>query len=120
MNTVKLNFINRSNDQNNSSVVIFQKNTAGDFDEIAVAWKIMENCAQGWEHTFDFELNPTIWIGVASQTQADDIINSAILSDKNTEISLLGIKSADIVMRGGGPGETATPFVFVLENVVYA
>ena len=45
-------------------------------------------------------------------------MNSAILSDINTELSLLGIQSADIVMTGGGAGPQATPFEFTLENVV--
>ena len=67
-----------------------------------------------------FQFNPTIWIGVASQIDEGAVMNSAILSEINTEISLLGLKSADIVMTGGGPGEDATPFVFTLQNVVYA
>jgi hypothetical protein len=38
----------------------------------------------------------------------------------NTEISLEGIASADIVMTGGGSGSSAQPFVFSLQNVVTA
>jgi|GEM_PF-5257396 len=38
MNSIKLNFINHSNDTNNSSVVIFQKNEATSFEELAVAF----------------------------------------------------------------------------------
>ena len=34
---VQLNFINNSNDTNNSEVVIFQKNVATNFDEIGRA-----------------------------------------------------------------------------------
>ena len=45
-------------------------------------------------------------------------MNSAILGDINTEISLLGISRADIVMRGGGAGAGSTPLSFTLENVV--
>ena len=44
-------------------------------------------------------------------------MNSAIISNINTELSLLGIASADIVMTGGGPGPNSTPFQFTLENV---
>ena len=36
---IQLNFINNSNDVNNSEIVIFQKNVATDFDELAVAWQ---------------------------------------------------------------------------------
>jgi hypothetical protein len=67
-----------------------------------------------------FEFKPTLWIGVVSQVDEGQVMNSAILSNIDTEISLLGIASADIVMTGGGPGSGATPFVFRLENVVMA
>jgi len=203
---IKLNFINQSNDRNNSSVVIFGKNVATSFDELAVAWQVIKNCGQGWNHPFTypmdnqvsvsdshgnhaprllatsgqsfsaqssvsgdalqlsgvsnspaevqvrndllqgainaniykagkllatrtsvapgqkavFQFKPTIWIGVASQVEEGEVLNSAIISDINTEISLLGIASADIIMTGGGPGPNSTPFQFNLQNVVYA
>jgi hypothetical protein len=59
-----------------------------------------------------------LFIGVVSQVEEGEVMNSAILSDINTELSLLGIQSADIVMTGGGAGPQATPFEFTLENVV--
>lgn len=203
---IQLNFINNSNDANNSEVVIFQKNVATDFDELAVAWQVIRYCGQGDNHPFVFPLDmnvsasdsygnytpqlpaqhgqkftmqltasgdtlvnsgpatsmhevqllnglpkgainaniyksgrllavktsiapqqqavfqfkPTIWIGVASQVVQGQVMNSAILSNINTELSLLGIASADIVMTGGGPGPNATPFQFNLENIVMA
>ncbi|MGE0332811.1 MAG: hypothetical protein AB7P37_19205 [Ramlibacter sp.] len=203
---VQLNFINNSNDANNSQVVIFQKNVATDFDELAVAWHVIQYCGQGDSHPFRFPLTmqagasdsygnytpqlpaehgqmfmmqltaagdtlvhggpatsmnevqvlnalpkgainasiykdgrllavktsiapqqkavfqfkPTIWIGVASQVVQGQVMNSAILSSINTELSLLGIASADIVMTGGGPGANSTPFQFSLENIVMA
>jgi len=67
-----------------------------------------------------FEFKPTIWIGVASQINEGDVMNSAILSNINTELSLLGVASADIEMTGGGPGTGSTPFQFSLQNVVMA
>ena len=54
---IKLNFINRSSDTNNSSVVIFQKNVAEDFNEIAVAWKVIENCGRLDNHPFTYPMN---------------------------------------------------------------
>lgn len=57
METIKLNFINRSNDTNNSSVVIFQQNVAEDFGEIAVAWKVIENCGRLDNHPFTYPMN---------------------------------------------------------------
>lgn len=67
----------------------------------------------------EFKFKPTLCIGVVSQVQEGQFINSAILSDINTELGLLGIASADIVMTGGGVGPNARPFEFHLENITY-
>lgn len=207
MSAIKLNFINRSNDTNNSSVVIFEKNVATGFDELAIAWTVIQNCAVGDNHPFTypmgitveasdawgnftsqqpaspgqlfemvkntsgdvlvssntsasspevyeirnilqqgsinaycfrdgricasktgiapgekagFSFKPTIWVGVASEVEEGAVIHSAILSNINTEINLLGISRADIVMTGGGAGPDARPFQFNLENIVLA
>lgn len=205
MSTIKLNFINQSNDVNNSEIVIFQKNVAAGFNETAVAWRVIKNCGQGMNHPFSFPteltisagdaygnytpqlyaengqsfqlvltptgeqltaagpsssymeielknnlsrgaisanifrdhkllgittgiapqqkaifgFKPTIWIGAVSQVEEGAIINQAIISEINTEISLLGIVSADIVMTGGGSGPNAQPFSFTLQNMHY-
>lgn len=202
---IKLNFINRSNDANNSEIVLFQKNVATDFDELAIAWLVIQNCGQGDNHPFVypmemdvsasdsygnytpklpaqngqmfqmrmassgdtlgyagpgssskevqvlndlskgavsasiykngkllaqktsiapqqkavFEFKPTIWVGAASQIEEGAVMDSAIISSVNTELSLLGIASADLVMTGGGPGPQSTAFQFTLENVRY-
>ncbi|WP_322026321.1 hypothetical protein [Burkholderia sp. BCC1977] len=201
---INLNFVNLSNDVNNSQIVLFQKNVSTDFDELAIAWKVITNCGRGDNHPFVFpmlttvsasdadgnympqkradngqvfnvsrstsgnvlalagpaptsreiqlrndlsqgaitasvfkdnrllahktgivpgqkavfEFKPTLWIGTASQIEQGAVMNSAVLSDINTELSLLGIKSADIVMTGGGGGTTATAYQFRLANVV--
>lgn len=204
MEKIKLNFINRSNDTNNSSVVIFQQNSAEDFGEQAIAWTVIQNCGRLDNHPFTypiniavsardsygnytpqltaydgqafdmvknasgdllqlsttpsqnaseveirnnlalgainancyrdgklvavktglapsqkavFEFQPKIYIGVVSQVEEGDVMNSAIISQVNTEINLLGITSANIVMTGGGPGEASTAFSFNLENI---
>jgi hypothetical protein len=49
---IHLNFINDSNDMNNSEIVVFQKNAATDFDELAVAWLVIKYCGQGDNHPF--------------------------------------------------------------------
>lgn len=202
MSNIKLNFINQSNDANNSEVVIFQKNVATNFDEQAVAWKVIKNCGRNDHHPFTyplsyevaaadsygnitnpqtaaegqqwhmersnsgdvlnlssepatsqsevaiankldtgsidaqiykngkllaaktgvspqqkatFEFKPTLWVGVVSEVKEGEVMNSAILSDINTELSLLGVSSANIIMTGGGTGPNATPFQFHLE-----
>ena len=206
MSDIKLNFINNSNDKNNSKIVIFQKNENTSFGELAVAWRVIQNCGQGWNHPFTypmtmtiavsdswgnfsqqqwasngqkfsvqqdtsgdilksagassamnevelvnelaigavnaniykdgkllatktgiapqqkavFQFRPTLWIGVASEIEEGKVINSAILSEINTEIALFGLQSADIVLNGGGPGADSTPFRFTLQNIVYA
>ncbi|NYT41586.1 hypothetical protein HZY97_12510 [Sphingomonas sp. R-74633] len=204
---IKLNLINRSNDHNNSDIVIFSKNVATEYEEPSIAWTVIQNCGLGSHHPFSypmasevayadswgnytapitalpgqrfeavknmsgdviqlstepaaapdeiemanaleqgainalvykdgrvfaqktgvapgqkavFEFKPTIWIGVVSQIVEGQVMNSAILSAVNTELSLLGIASADIVMSGGGNGPEATPFEFTLENIVMA
>jgi hypothetical protein len=66
-----------------------------------------------------FSFKPVLWIGVASQVEQGEVMDSAIAAAIETEISLLGIRSADIVMTGGGSGVNARPFQFELENVVY-
>ncbi|KAF0249392.1 MAG: hypothetical protein FD167_1216 [bacterium] len=201
---VKLNFINNSNDSNNSEIVIFQKNVSTGYDELAVAWTVIENCGVGDNHPFTypldmnvsasdsygnftpqllaypgqafevildrsgdvlvpasspsaspkdievrnsltqgsinacvyrdgkllaaktnivplekavFQFKPTIWIGVAAEIEEGQVMNSAILSLINTEINLLGVASADIVMTGGGAGSTSKPYTFKLMNV---
>lgn len=203
---IHLNFINNSNDTNNSEIVIFQKNAATNFDELAVAWQVIRYCGRGDNHPFIYPMStyvcasdsygnythqipaqngqmfqmsltnsgdilsyarpasssdeieilnnlskgvingnvykdgkllatktniapqqkavfafkPTIWIGVASQVVQGSIINSAVMSDIDTELSLFGVASADIVMTGGGSGRDAEPFRFTLTNVQMA
>ena len=204
MDTIKLNFINQSADNNNSSIVIFQQNLAEDFGESAIAWRVIKNLGRLDNHPFTysiglqvsasdsygnytpqlkasngqafdmirdssgdvlqlskvpatnpngvevrnklekgaidancyrdgkllasktglapgqkavFEFQPTIYIGVVSQVEEGNVMDSAITSQINTQINLFGIASADIIMTGGGPGSSANPFNFSLENV---
>ncbi len=60
MDVVKLNFVNRSNDQNNTEIVIFQKNNAEGFNVSAVAWKVIKGCEPGSNLLFDFPLDSTL------------------------------------------------------------
>jgi hypothetical protein len=66
-----------------------------------------------------FAFNPIIWIGVVSQVEEGQVLDSAILSSVNTQLNLSGIASADIVMLGGGPGKSSQPFSFTLQNITY-
>ncbi len=205
-NEIKLNFIDRSNDCNNSDIILYQKNVATDYDSLSVAWKVIRNCGVGCNHPFTypmtmevatsdswgnytprltasngnlyhvtqvpsgnelslkgpgtstkevqvqndlgrgaisagiykdnrllaiktaiapaqkavFQFKPTLFAGVASQIEQGEVMDSAIMTAVNTELSLLGVAGADIVLCGGGPGSDSSPFQFKLENVVMA
>lgn len=213
MNDIELNFINRSNDANNSAIVIFQKNEVANSGELPVAWKVIENCGLGDHHPFvfpiclyasaadsfgnstvqqfayygdefkvsmdasgcqmtsvgsqfmvytddpvpipaigvgnalpkgsisvqiykdgnllatttgiaptkyaTFKFTPTIWIGVVNQVVQGEVMNAAIISQINTEISLDRITKADIIMTGGGPGQSSKPLAFTLVDKSY-
>jgi len=201
---IKLTFKNESQEVRNNTIVIFQKNVAESYDEIAVAWKVIKNCGIGDYHPFTyplefmvgatdsngnymppqaatigdmfevvmersghilrkgsqpatsptevevknnlpmgsisatiyrngkllalkkivnpqekavFEFLPKIWIGVAPDIEEGSVMDSPVIQTINTELDLLGISSADIVMTGGGSGSEATPFKFSLQNV---
>ncbi|MCP4659625.1 MAG: hypothetical protein GY856_29840 [bacterium] len=201
---INLKLINQSHDINNSSIVIFQKNVAECFDELALAWRVITNLGfqdyhpfkypmhfrvgggdawgnftpdfaatngQRWEMIRDntgdvlklssmpaesaeeveifnalprggisghiyrdgkllakktnispgqkavFKFLPKIFIGVVSQIEEGDVMDSAIISNINTEINLLGVRNADIIMTGGGGGPDASQFQFNLANV---
>jgi len=74
--------------------------------------------APGQTATFAFQ--PTLHIGAVDEAREGQPLNGAILSTVNTQVSLLEISSADIVISGGGPGQTSTPLTFTLQNVVMA
>jgi len=48
--SIQLNFINNSNDSDNSRVVIFQKNVATNFSETLIAWRIFNTGEHGTPH----------------------------------------------------------------------
>lgn len=65
-----------------------------------------------------FQFTSTIWVGVSFEVKEGEEIPLPVMSEIQTEINLLGIASADLVMTGGGPGANSTPFRFNLEHVV--
>ncbi|HZZ70387.1 MAG TPA: hypothetical protein VFE18_19635 [Phenylobacterium sp.] len=67
-----------------------------------------------------FQFLPSLWIGIASQVEQGAALSAAVVSEANTELPLLGVARADIVMTGGGGGVKAQPFAFTLENIVKA
>ncbi|MGK4567557.1 hypothetical protein [Flavobacterium sp. 3HN19-14] len=71
----------------------------------------MKTLAAGQSKTFDF--GAKLYIGTVPGLREGDILDGELKS-KVKEIDLYGIKSADVVITGGG----AEPFVFTLENIV--
>lgn len=60
---IHLNFVNRSNDTNNSNIVIFQKNESGDAHDVAIAWTVIRNCGPGSHHPFVYPVMTGIGYG---------------------------------------------------------
>ncbi|BAV06151.1 hypothetical protein SAMN05421788_106213 [Filimonas lacunae] len=84
---------------------------------------VQKGVSPGKKVVFQFE--PSIWIGVLSEVEEGRVIDAAMLAGNYTDLSLLDIeitettiRSADIIMTGGGSSTTATSFQFHLENVI--
>lgn len=105
---IKLNFINASNDQNNSQVVVFQKNAAGP-SEPAVAWKVIRNCGPGSNHPF-------VYPEAMSVNVIDGHGNHTALqpAEGGTMLSLTLQPSGHVLAPAGGAG---TGEVHVLNSV---
>jgi hypothetical protein len=71
------------------------------------------------KHDAVFSIEPTLRVGAVQHVHEGSIMNLAVLTSVNTELSLLGIASADIVMTGGGPGRSSMPFQFNLQKLVF-
>ncbi|KQV46355.1 hypothetical protein [Massilia sp. Root335] len=56
---IKLDFRNRCRARHAPTVVIFQVDD-DDPEALAVAWKVIRNCAPGWHHPFVFSTEPEI------------------------------------------------------------
>jgi hypothetical protein len=111
---IQLNFINDSNDKNNSQVVIFQAAAGGGVDDLPVACQVINDCRPGHRHPLALHTAhlPTIWIAAHQQPKPGEL--SGVDPAAATRLSLAGLGSADIVMTGGG----AQPFAFALANAV--
>ncbi|HEX6432458.1 MAG TPA: hypothetical protein VF008_32415, partial [Niastella sp.] len=88
MPDIKLNFINNSNDKNNSQIVIFQKNVDTSYDELAVAWLVINNCGQGWNHPFTYPMAMQVsatdsWGNFSQQKIAYNGNKFAVIQDKS-------------------------------------
>lgn len=65
-----------------------------------------------------FAFDPILYIGAVSNIQEGIVHHSAVMSSVNTQLSLLGVRSTDIVMRDSDRRQSSLqPFSFSLENV---
>ena len=53
---IKLNYINKSNDTNDTPILIYQKNVAST-NSPPIAWTVIEHCGRGANHPFVFPVN---------------------------------------------------------------
>ena len=56
MSDIQLTFINRSNDMNNSNVVLWQEDVNESFQELALAWTVIQNCGRDCSHPFTYPM----------------------------------------------------------------
>lgn len=65
----------------------------------------------GQKATFSFK--PQIWIGVASEVEQSSCLRAAVLQGANAHFSLVGVRSAELVITGGG----GSAFSFAMKNI---
>ena len=69
------------------------------------------------QESAEFEFDDTLIVGVVSQVEQGQVMNSSVVQQLNGELDLSGISKADIVITGGEPGNGSTAFTFGLDNV---
>ncbi|CAB3728207.1 hypothetical protein [Trinickia soli] len=60
---IALRFINRSNDCGSSEVALFQRNVIPEFDELAIAWRVIRYCGRDCIHPFTYSTDIEIALG---------------------------------------------------------
>ncbi len=91
---IKLNFINRSNDVINPSVIIFQKNVATNLQELSIAWQVIKNCGHNDNHPFVFPMNFSI-----SANDAYGNSTPQISTDSGDVLEMFTGNSGDVLQR---------------------
>lgn len=67
--------------------------------------------------TASFVVEPTLFLTVCSGLEVGELLPSQVFVPDAFAISLLGLRSATIVVSGAGPGPQAMPFIFQLAEV---
>ena len=119
---IHLRLVNRSSDAEASQVVVFRRLPDGGANEEPTAWLVVDDFHPGDEHRFSYDAGlgdpatdaPAIWIAAVAEPAPGDPFD--VDPGAATELSLVGLASADVVMKGGGEQR----FAFDLENTVKA
>ena len=112
MADIDITFVNHSYDENNSQIVIFQKDVGTNFDEMAVAWRVIHGAQHGYTETFPFPY-PVLGADLLQGMEPGKVIPAGQLSEAAAAFPLDGVTHAELVLTGGG-GE---PYRFALQNV---
>ena len=106
MSIIKLNFINESADTNNTPIVLFYKSNNANAD--LIAWKVIENCGNGDNHPFAYDLQNKIVAGDSwgnFSPKLDASVGQAFIMKNET--------SGNVMKNDGATGN---PYQIALKN----
>lgn len=105
MNDIKLNFINKSDDTNKANIVIFQRNFAQEFGEVAIAWKVIRNLDQNDQYPFVYSTNVTV---AASDKYGN--FSPSLLAYDGAAYEMVQNTSGDVLQVSSTPAENSNYF----------
>jgi hypothetical protein len=85
---INILFVNKSNDEDNSSVLVFMKPTESNFAAQSTAWQVIDNIGYNCWHKFTYTLNTSLivtWDGGKSGTFPMDTTNGKTYALKQTK-----------------------------------
>ncbi|WP_299261520.1 hypothetical protein [uncultured Aquimarina sp.] len=100
---IEITFINNSDDMNNSEIVIFQKNVATNFEETAIAWKVIQNCGRNWSHKFIYPME----FDVAAADSYGNVSDQQ-LAVNGQKWDVVRSTSGDVLQLDSNPGSSST------------
>ena len=67
-----------------------------------------------------FRFEPALWVTLAAEAREGESLSASAVASASAVLGLGGVRSADIMMTGGGQGPNSAPIDFTLENVTKA
>lgn len=95
---IDLNFINNSDDKDNSQILIYQKNVAENMGELSIAWQVINNCGIGDNHPFTYPMQ--FDVGVKDCNGNYSPLLNAINSEK---FEMIRDDSGDVLKKSNTP-----------------